>query len=119
MAMPASAQQRDVQVRPNIQRDLADGRLPDRDTLNRKTVTIVTAPVGGAFAANGLGHRCDRVRKDGISCSKYRETDAIDSEYDLHIVARREITSITIFKERRFFLNEIWAISQYAICSIG
>jgi uncharacterized protein len=30
-----------------------DGNLPDRDTLNNGTVTIITAPVGGAFAAMG------------------------------------------------------------------
>jgi uncharacterized protein len=52
VALPAIAQQ-DAQVRTNIQRNLADGRLPDRDTLNSGTVTIVTAPVGGAFAAMG------------------------------------------------------------------
>src|SRR5262249_42942569 len=29
------------------------GNLPDRDTLNNGTVTVITAPVGGAFAAMG------------------------------------------------------------------
>jgi uncharacterized protein len=53
MAIPARAQKRNPQFRTNIQRDLSDGTLPDRDTLNANTVTIVTAPVGGAFAAMG------------------------------------------------------------------
>lgn len=38
---------------PVIARTGPDGSLPDRDTLNNGTVTIITAPVGGAFAAMG------------------------------------------------------------------
>jgi hypothetical protein len=63
LTMPAGTQQRDPQVRTNIQRDLADGRPPDRDMLNSNTVTIVTAPVGGAFAA--MGSHMAHVLDDG------------------------------------------------------
>jgi TRAP transporter TAXI family solute receptor len=39
---------RSVSSRPD-----PDGNLPDRDALNNGTVTVITAPVGGAFAAMG------------------------------------------------------------------
>jgi uncharacterized protein len=42
-----------------------DGDLPDRDKLNADTVTIITAPVGGAFAA--MGSDMVRVLDDGDS----------------------------------------------------
>jgi uncharacterized protein len=137
MALPARPQQRDPQVRTNIQRDLSDGRLPDRDTLNSNTVTIVTAPVGGAFAA--MGSDMANVLDDGdnlrvlpiigkgsvqnlIDIMRLRNVDMgfvvsdaiefVKTEYavpnierqvqyiaklfnnDLHIVARKQITSI-------------------------
>src|ERR1700676_904581 len=41
----------------------ADGTLPDRDKLNSSTVTIITAPVGGAFPA--MGSDMARVLDDG------------------------------------------------------
>jgi len=64
-AIPAEAQrlERDPPTRPNIQRDAADGKLPDRDKLNSSTVTIITAPVGGAFPA--MGSDMARVLDDG------------------------------------------------------
>jgi uncharacterized protein len=40
-----------------------DNVLPDRDTLNAGTVTIITAPVGGAFPA--MGSDMARVLDDG------------------------------------------------------
>jgi TRAP-type uncharacterized transport system substrate-binding protein len=52
---------------PNTQtrnpRELADGSLPNRDKLNGSTVTIITAPVGGAFPA--MGSDMARVLDDG------------------------------------------------------
>jgi uncharacterized protein len=64
-AIPAEAQgvERGPSTRPNIQRDAADGKLPDRDKLNSGTVTIITAPVGGAFPA--MGSDMARVLDDG------------------------------------------------------
>jgi TRAP transporter TAXI family solute receptor len=41
----------------------ADGSLPNRDKLNSSTVTIITAPVGGAFPA--MGSDMARVLDDG------------------------------------------------------
>ena len=41
----------------------ADGSLPNRDKLNGSTVTIITAPVGGAFPA--MGSDMARVLDDG------------------------------------------------------
>jgi len=49
-------------ARTNIQRNI-NGRLPDRDKLNAGTVTIVTAPVGGAFPL--MGSDMTRVLDDG------------------------------------------------------
>ena len=49
--------------RPTTQKRSADGDLPDRDKLNAGTVTIITAPVGGAFAA--MGSDMVRVLDDG------------------------------------------------------
>jgi uncharacterized protein len=45
------------------QRAERDGKLPDSDTLNSNTVTIITAPVGGAFPA--MGSDMARVLDDG------------------------------------------------------
>ena len=64
VAIPAIAQS--VKPSPSgrtTQRTSADGDLPDRDKLNAGTVTIVTAPVGGAFAA--MGSDMVRVLDDG------------------------------------------------------
>jgi uncharacterized protein len=139
MAMPARAQQRDPQVRTNIQREVPEGRLPDRDLLNSNTVTVVTAPVGGAFAA--MGSDMANVLDDGdnlrvlpiigkdsvqnlIDIMRLRNVDMgfvvsdaiefVKTEYavpnierqvqyiaklfnnDLHIVARKKITSIFV-----------------------
>ena len=44
-------------------RESADGSLPNRDKLNGSTVTIITAPVGGAFPA--MGSDMARVLDDG------------------------------------------------------
>jgi uncharacterized protein len=41
----------------------ADGILPNRDKLNASTVTVITAPVGGAFPA--MGSDMARVLDDG------------------------------------------------------
>lgn len=146
LAMPARTQQRDPLLRTNIQRDLADGRLPDRDTLNSNTVTIVTAPVGGAFAA--MGSDMANVLDDGdnlrvlpiigkgsvqnlIDIMRLRNVDMgfvvsdaiefVKTEYavpniesrvqyiaklfnnDLHIVARKEITSIYDLQGKKIF----------------
>lgn len=146
MAIPARAQQRDPQVRTNIQRDLSDGRLPDRDTLNANTVTIVTAPVGGAFAA--MGSDMANVLDDGdnlrvlpiigkgsvqnlIDIMRLRNVDMgfvvsdaiefVKTEYavpnierqvqyiaklfnnDIHIVARKEITSIYDLQGKKIY----------------
>jgi len=40
-----------------------DGKLPDRDKLNASTVTVITAPVGGAWAP--MGSDMARVLDDG------------------------------------------------------
>jgi TRAP-type uncharacterized transport system substrate-binding protein len=53
-----------VQTRtPTPPREPADGSLPNRDKLNSSTVTIITAPVGGAFPA--MGSDMARVLDDG------------------------------------------------------
>ena len=44
-------------------REAADGALPNRDKLNSSTVTVITAPVGGAFPA--MGSDMARVLDDG------------------------------------------------------
>jgi TRAP-type uncharacterized transport system substrate-binding protein len=44
-------------------REPADGALPNRDKLNSSTVTVITAPVGGAFPA--MGSDMARVLDDG------------------------------------------------------
>jgi TRAP-type uncharacterized transport system substrate-binding protein len=44
-------------------RNWGDGKLPPRDKVNSGTVTILTAPVGGAFAA--MGSDMVRVLDDG------------------------------------------------------
>jgi uncharacterized protein len=49
-------------ARANVPRN-PDAVLPDRDTLNAGTVTIITAPVGGAFPA--MGSDMARVLDDG------------------------------------------------------
>jgi TRAP-type uncharacterized transport system substrate-binding protein len=41
----------------------ADGKLPDRDKLNASVVTVITAPVGGAWAP--MGSDMARVLDDG------------------------------------------------------
>jgi TRAP-type uncharacterized transport system substrate-binding protein len=41
----------------------SDGKLPDRDKLNASTVTVITAPVGGAWAP--MGSDMARVLDDG------------------------------------------------------
>src|SRR5262245_36476127 len=50
----------DIQILAQVRRSRSvsgrtesDGNLPDRDILNNGTVTVITAPVGGAFAAMG------------------------------------------------------------------
>jgi len=50
-----------AQARPP--REPADGALPNRDKLNSSTVTVITAPVGGAFPA--MGSDMARVLDDG------------------------------------------------------
>jgi TRAP-type uncharacterized transport system substrate-binding protein len=45
------------------QQEPADGGLPNRDKLNSSTVTVITAPVGGAFPA--MGSDMARVLDDG------------------------------------------------------
>jgi TRAP-type uncharacterized transport system substrate-binding protein len=44
-------------------RESGDGALPNRDKLNSSTVTVITAPVGGAFPA--MGSDMARVLDDG------------------------------------------------------
>jgi uncharacterized protein len=44
-------------------REPSDGALPNRDKLNSSTVTVITAPVGGAFPA--MGSDMARVLDDG------------------------------------------------------
>ena len=65
IAIPAIAQgvKPSPSGRPTTQKRSADGDLPDRDKLNAGTVTIITAPVGGAFAA--MGSDMVRVLDDG------------------------------------------------------
>jgi uncharacterized protein len=46
-----------------IERSIANSRLPDRDTLNASTVSIITAPVGDIFPA--MGSDMARVLDDG------------------------------------------------------
>src|ERR1700716_2590418 len=50
-------------VAPTAPRNLGDGKLPPREKVNGGTVTIITAPVGGAFAA--MGSDMVRVLDDG------------------------------------------------------
>jgi uncharacterized protein len=69
-ASPRPAPQPITQVRapraknPEMQDSAAtDGALPNRDKLNASTVTVITAPVGGAFPA--MGSDMARVLDDG------------------------------------------------------
>jgi len=50
-------------VEATAPRNLGDGKLPPREKVNGGTVTIITAPVGGAFAA--MGSDMVRVLDDG------------------------------------------------------
>jgi uncharacterized protein len=70
IAIPAIAQsvkpsspRRTTSEQTTVPRRSIDGGLPDRDKLNAGTVTIITAPVGGAFAA--MGSDMVRVLDDG------------------------------------------------------
>ncbi len=49
--------------RTTVPKKSDNGGLPDRDTLNAGTITVITAPVGGAFAA--MGSDMVRVLDDG------------------------------------------------------
>jgi TRAP-type uncharacterized transport system substrate-binding protein len=56
-------QPRTVRAKTPELQDPADGTLPSRDKLNASTVTVITAPVGGAFPA--MGSDLARVLDDG------------------------------------------------------
>jgi TRAP-type uncharacterized transport system substrate-binding protein len=52
-----------AQARAQVAPRLSDGKLPSRDRINANTVTIITAPVGGAFPL--MGSDMARVLDDG------------------------------------------------------
>jgi hypothetical protein len=47
-----------------------DGTLPSREQLNNGTVTIITAPVGGAYAAMAFAGLYRRSARGRMTCSR-------------------------------------------------